>query len=120
MGRKRGCRFQDGQHRPSAPGVFSYIPGLHAAFAESNCLLQREIDDDEAIDSYRFAICEELGLPVAQYRVVIAHEEHGRLEPIPAGIADHVQHRRDGNTIFQRLQIGLLNGWAICNGIGER
>jgi hypothetical protein len=105
---------------PPAPKAFNYIPCLHTSLTESNCFLQREIDDDEAIDSHLFAIREEFGFPVAQDRIIVAHEENRCFKSVVAGIADHFQHRRDGNAIFQRFQIGFLNGRAICNGIGER
>jgi hypothetical protein len=78
-----------------------FLPSTRAQAAERNGLLGRQVDDNEAINSSLLAVLEEALLAVAEKRVVVSHEQNGRLEAARAGLADHLQRRLDGDAILQ-------------------
>lgn len=86
---------------------------------ESHCLLRRQVDHDKPIGSCLLGILEHAILTILQDRVVVSHKQNRDLETPLAGRADHVQRRRDSDSIREGLGVGLLDRGAISNGVGE-
>lgn len=95
------------------------VPALGTKVAELDGLFWWEIDDNEAIDTSLLGIPQQLLLAVAQHRVVVAHEQHRRLQALSPRTSDHFQGRCDGDAILQCLCVGFLYRGAICDWIGE-
>ena len=95
------------------------VPALGTEVTESDGLFWWQIDDNKTIDTGLLGIFQQLLLAVAQHRIVVAHEQHRRLQALSPCISDHLQGRCDGDAILQRLCVCFLYGGAICDWIGE-
>lgn len=98
-------------------GIF--VPALGTKVAESDGLFWWQIDDNKTIDTGILGIFQQLLLAVAQHRVVVAHEQHRRLQALSPRTSDHFQGRSDGDAILQCLCVCFLYRGAICDWIGE-
>lgn len=92
---------------------------LGAEVAESNSLFWWEINDDETVDTGLLAVGEQTLLAVLKNWVVVSHEEDWDGQALLAGIADVLQEVADVNAVLESDGVGLLDGWAIGNWVGE-
>ena len=92
---------------------------LGAEVAESNSLFWWEIDDNETVDTGLFAVGEETLLAVLKDWVVVSHEEDWDGKTLLAGIADVLQEVADVDAVLESDGVGLLNGWAVGDWVGE-
>ena len=58
-------------------------------------------------------------LAVGQDRVVVAHEEHGRFEPLGAGFAHQLEAVREGHAFGHRHLVCTLDRRTIGQGVGK-
>jgi hypothetical protein len=94
-------------------------PVAAAEVPEAQSLLRRQIDHDEAVGARLLRVLQHALLAVAQQRVVVAHEQHRRLEAALPGVADHLQHILGVDAVLERLRVGRLDGGAVGDGVGE-
>lgn len=96
----------------SSPCAGSKLP-------ERNSLLRGQIDEDEAVDTGLSAVRQQLLLTICPHWVVVTHQQDGGLEALFPGVADHLQSRSEGNTIFEGNSVGSLDRGSVCYGVCE-
>lgn len=86
---------------------------------ERDSLLRGQIDQNETIDTGLSAVRQQLLLSVCPHGVVVAHQQDWGLEALFPGVADHLQSRSEGDTIFEGDSIGSLDCGSVCYGVCE-
>jgi hypothetical protein len=92
------------------------------ALIDASCfeiLSSLEVADDEAVDAGGVRVFGEALLAVGAHGVVVAHEQDGGLEAASAGFTDHGEGRLGRHAVLERDRVGLLDGRAVGDGVGE-
>ncbi len=95
-------------------------PRLQRRQAQLLIFLRRQIDDDEAVDTGRLGIGQELVDAVDIDRIVIAHQHDRRVVVIFAEGAYQIERLGHALAAFERAHAGGLNRRAVGHRIGER
>ena len=82
-------------------------------------LFGREVNDDEAIAARGRALHRGARFAKGEYRVVVAHEKHRRLEPLGARFADEAEAVVQRDAVGHGDVVGVLDRRAVSQRVGE-